>query len=195
MRHRPTLPLKNGNEPPPKRPGIRRVPPLWLMVLILLALQPLALFAGSSLPGQRTVTVGFSSKVFPDVDQRDALIAMEMWTKELARVMGVNYLPQTRIFRNPGDLLAAVQHGELSIVTMPAIEFVNMRDKAPMTPVIVSADNAGKGRQYVLIVRQDSGINSLAELSGFFSNSRMPPWSAAPRWKPARRLIRRSANS
>lgn len=137
---------------------------LRLVAILLLALQPLALWAGGPAAQQRTLTVGFSSRVFPDVDQRDAQIAMEMWTKELARVMGVDFLPQTRIFQNTADLLGAVKRGELSFVTLPALEFLSIRDKAPMTPVIVNGNNSGHGRRYVLIVRKDSGVRSLSDL-------------------------------
>ena len=135
------------------------------IALILLVLQPLALWAGQTGPAQRTMTVGFSARVFPDVDQRDAQIAMEMWTKELAHVMGVDFLPQTRIFHGTGDLLDAVKHGELSFVTLSALEFLSIRDKAPMTPIVVNANNSGMGRRYVLIVRKDSGFRSVLDLS------------------------------
>jgi ABC-type phosphate/phosphonate transport system substrate-binding protein len=135
-----------------------------LLAFLLPAFEPGPLWAGQSPPPARALTVGFSARVFPDVDQRDARIAMEMWTKELARVMGVGFLSQTRIFTNTSELLDAVKRGELSFVTLSAVEYVNVRDRAPMTPVIVNAVNAGKGRQYVLVVRKDSGIRSMPEL-------------------------------
>jgi phosphonate transport system substrate-binding protein len=108
--------------------------------------------------------VGFSSRVFPDVDQRDAQVAMEMWTRELARGMGLKSLAQTSIYKNTTDLLDSINRGELTFVTLTAIEYLQIRDKAHMTPSVVNANNAGKGRQYVLIVRQDSGFKSVSDL-------------------------------
>jgi ABC-type phosphate/phosphonate transport system substrate-binding protein len=113
-----------------------------------------------------TLRVGFSSRVFPDVDQRDARVAMELWTRELARGMGIKGTPVTSIYKNPADLLEAVKKGELTVVTLPAIEYLQMRDKAPMTAVIVAASNSGDARQYALIVRRGSGISTLADLRG-----------------------------
>lgn len=110
--------------------------------------------------------VGFSSRVFPDVDQRDAKVAMELWTRELARGMGIRTPPVTTIFNNSTDLINAVRNGDLTVFTLPAIEYLQIRDKVPMTPIIVAADNAGKARQYTLIVRKDSGIRSVADLKG-----------------------------
>jgi phosphonate transport system substrate-binding protein len=125
---------------------------------------PLTLCAGQQDNSSKILRVGFSSKVFPDVDQRDAQIAMEMWTRELARGMGLSMIPQATIFKNTGDLLDAIRRGELTIITISALEYLQIRDKAPLIPSFVNANNVGKGRQYVLIVRQDSGIKSVAEL-------------------------------
>ena len=108
--------------------------------------------------------VGFSARVFPDVDQRDAQVAMELWTRELARGMGIKTIPVTTIYKTPTDLLEAVKRGDLTIVTLPAIEYLQIRDKAPMTPLIVPSSNAGTARQYALIVRRDSGIRSITGL-------------------------------
>jgi phosphonate transport system substrate-binding protein len=137
---------------------------IYLSVLLLL-IPSSALLAAQPAVETKALRVGFSSRVFPDVDQRDAQIAMEMWTRELARGMGFKTPPQTEIFKNAGDLLDAVKRGELTFVTLTAIEFLQNRDKSPIAPTFVNANNAGKGRQYVLIARQDSGIRSVSDLS------------------------------
>jgi len=111
-----------------------------------------------------TLRVGFSARVFPDVDQRDAQVAMELWTRELARGMGIKTTPITKIYKNPDDLLEAVKRGDLTVVTLPAIEYLQIRDRAPMNPIIVASSNAGNARQYALIVRRGSGIRSISDL-------------------------------
>jgi len=50
------------------------------------------------------------------------------------------------------------------VVTLPALEYLQIRDKTPLVPVIVASSNAGTARQYALIVRRDSGIRSFADL-------------------------------
>ncbi len=113
-----------------------------------------------------TLRVGFSARVFPDVDQRDAQVAMELWTRELARGMGIKTTPRTTIYKNPDDLLEAVKRRELTVVTLPAIEYLEIRDRAPLTPIIVASSNAGTARQYALIAGRSSGIRSLSDLRG-----------------------------
>lgn len=135
------------------------------LAALMLMIPSSALYAAQTGAETKPIRVGFSSRVFPDVDQRDAQIAMEMWTKELTRGLGFKMPPQTEVYKNIGDLLDAVKRGELTLVTLTAMEFLQFRDKAPIAPTVVNADNAGKGRQYVLIVRQDSGIRSVADLN------------------------------
>ncbi len=108
--------------------------------------------------------VGLSSRVFPDVDQRDAKVAMELWTRELARGIGVKTIPVTTIYKTTAALLEAVKRGDLTIVTLPAIEYLQISDKAPMTPFIVPSNSAGTARKYALIVRRDSGIRAVSGL-------------------------------
>jgi phosphonate transport system substrate-binding protein len=91
---------------------------------------------------------------------------MELWTRELARGLGFKTQPQTIIFQRPSDLLEAVNKGEMTVVTLPAMEYLQIKDKALMTPAIVEASNEGLSRRFVLIVRSDSGIRSLAGLRG-----------------------------
>jgi ABC-type phosphate/phosphonate transport system substrate-binding protein len=124
------------------------------------------LFAGQETIYSKPLKVGFSARVFPNVDQRDARVAMELWTRELARGLGFRTQPQTFIFQKPSDLMEAVNRGDMTVVTLPATEYLQIKDKALLTPVIVEASNEGLSRRFVLIVRNDSGIKSLAGLRG-----------------------------
>jgi phosphonate transport system substrate-binding protein len=80
--------------------------------------------------------------------------------------MGLRTVPQTVIFKNAADLLAAVKRGELTIVSLPAIDYLKIRNEVRMTPFVVSSSNAGKARQFILLVRRDSGIRTVADLRG-----------------------------
>ena len=72
--------------------------------------------------------------------------------------------PITKIYKNPDDLLEAVKRGDLTVFTLPAIEYLQIRNRTPMTPIIVASSNAGSARQYALIVRRGSGIRSISDL-------------------------------
>jgi len=144
--------------------GKRRLIQLLAAVIFLLYAFPAA--AGQNFKVPNPLRIGFSARVFPDVDQRDAKIAMELWTRELVRGMGLKTATQTIIYKNSRDLLEAVKRGDLTVVSLPALEYLQVRDRAPMAPIIVAGSNAGTGRRFVLVVRHDSGIRSLANLRG-----------------------------
>ncbi|MDD2337367.1 MAG: PhnD/SsuA/transferrin family substrate-binding protein [Geobacteraceae bacterium] len=158
-----TVRTSNRTQPAPSVPFLK----LLALSLAIVLLGPVPfVFAGQWDGLPTTLRVGFSSRVFADVDQRDAQVAMELWSRELALGMGITTTPVTVIYKNSADLLEAVKRGDLAIVTLPAVEFLQIRDRAPMTPVIVAANNFGNAREYSLIVRRDSGIKSIADLRG-----------------------------
>jgi ABC-type phosphate/phosphonate transport system substrate-binding protein len=136
-----------------------------LLAFFALLQNPACIFAETvDLP--KVVRAGFSSRVFPDVDQREVQVAMELWTRELARSMGIRNQFQTIIFKKPAELLNAVKRGELIVVTLPAMEYLQIKDKTLLSPSIVSAKYAGNSLQYLLIVHRASGIRSVADLRG-----------------------------
>jgi len=147
--------------------------PSLLFILGSVLLLPAATPASAPIPetelqavAPKILRVGFSSRILSDIDPRDAQVAMELWTKELSRSMGIRTVPQTVIFKNTADLLAAVKKGELTIVSLPAVDYLKIRDEVRITPSVVSSSNAGKGRQFILLVRRDSGIRTVADLRG-----------------------------
>ena len=114
----------------------------------------------------KVVRVGFSNRILADADPRDAQAAMELWTKEMSRFMGVKTAPQTVIFRNTGDMLEALNKGQLSIVSLTAVEYLKLRNEIGLTPSVIGLSAMGKEREFLLIAHRDSGIRSVADLRG-----------------------------
>jgi len=151
----------------PSRPFIYTIM-LWVILLLPTATLGGAPFSGAELDNviPKVVRVGFSTRILSDIDPRDAQAAMELWTKELGRSMGIKTQPQTVIFRNTADLLEAVKKRELTIVSLTAIDYLKIHDEVGLTPSVVSKSNAGTARQFVLITRRDSGIRIFNDLRG-----------------------------
>jgi ABC-type phosphate/phosphonate transport system substrate-binding protein len=139
---------------------------LLLIFSAILLIPALLHSAEQEMKAPKSLRVGFSARVFPNVDQRDAKVAMELWTRELARGLGFRTQPQTTIFQRPAELMEAVNNGEMTVVTLPATEYLQIRSRVMMTPVIVEASNEGLSRRFQLIVRSNSGIRTVADLSG-----------------------------
>jgi phosphonate transport system substrate-binding protein len=113
----------------------------------------------------KVLKVGFSSNVFPEIDNSDAKVAMELWARELSRSAGIS-AAQVTIFRDSADLLNEIQRGRLHMVTMSAIEYMRYRDKIPLYPAFVAANKIGRNMEQLIIVHRKSGIKSVKELRG-----------------------------
>lgn len=121
-------------------------------------------FAGQGQDIPDILKVGFSSRVFAETDTRDARVAMELWARELSRSMGLATTPKTIIFSNIKELRSALSKDELAIITLSAIDYLNIRDSVNLRPIIVASNNRGKAREQLLLVRKASGIRSLKGL-------------------------------
>lgn len=141
-------------------------PRLLLLLLLCIPCSPLSASADRNDGAPATLRVGISSQVFPDLDYNDVRIAMSLWTKEVARRVGVECQPQPVIFSTSSDLLNAVKRGDLTLASLSALEYLQIHDRAPMTPLIVSSRNGGKGQRFVLITHRTSGIRTVKELNG-----------------------------
>jgi ABC-type phosphate/phosphonate transport system substrate-binding protein len=148
-------------------------PLLYYIMLCAILLLPPASLAAESLTGAeltevlpKFVRVGFSTRILSDIDPRDAQAAMELWTRELSLAMGVKAAPQTVIFRDNADLITALKRGELSIVSLTALDYLKIRNETGIIPSVVASSNVGKGRNFLLIARRDSGIGTITDLQG-----------------------------
>jgi ABC-type phosphate/phosphonate transport system substrate-binding protein len=113
----------------------------------------------------KVLKVGFSSRVFPEVDNNDAKVAMELWAKEISRGAGI---PATRvtIFRDPAEWLAELRRGGLHIITLSPLEYMRYRDKAQLIPSYIATNKTGASMDQLVIVNRKSGIQSVHELRG-----------------------------
>jgi ABC-type phosphate/phosphonate transport system substrate-binding protein len=143
--------------------GHLRIAVLMAAIPILVLLIPARSDAGDSLP--QVLHMAFSSRIFPDIDRRDAQIAMELWGKELTRKVGI---PQARvtIFQDINEIAEPVRRGEIHMVTLPSLEYLGNRGRLNIVPSYVAANKIGRDAETVLIVRRDSSIRSPRDLKG-----------------------------
>lgn len=133
--------------------------------LVLCVATPAVPFDQSGIEDMK-LKVGFSAGTFNNVDQWEAQAALQLWTRQLAREMGIRTPPETLIFTRTQDLVAAVNRGELSVVNLPAIEYLDIRKSARMSPSLLAAGYHEDRYRYLIVTRRDSGITSIPKLRG-----------------------------
>lgn len=134
-----------------------------IAVIILLILCRANAHASSP---SRPVVIGYSSKAFFEVDPRDALGLTKVWVQTVDRSIGAGQPSSVVLYRSLDDMERALRTNEVDIVVLIAEDFLLLRDKIALAPVL----SADFGRHFYdvlqILVRADSGITRLEQLRG-----------------------------
>ncbi len=119
---------------------------------------------GDGLP--KVLRVGLLTRILVDIDIHEAQVAVELWAKEMSRVMGMKSSAKVVIFPDSRSMCRAFRDGTLDIITLPCVEYLKIRERFPVEPLFVAANNVGTGREHLLITHRSSGIRSISDLRG-----------------------------
>lgn len=112
----------------------------------------------------RIVRIGYSTNLFPNVDKRDAKVAMEIWAKVLNEQLGYNGIPKAIFFDDLQSIVNAANNGEIDLISLLSLDYIEIKDKAPLEPALVSLNGDETGEEKVLLVRRDKGITKIGQL-------------------------------
>ena len=137
-----------------------------LAIAVLLSLGPPAWSQKEAPPGGGDLLrIGYSSRLFYDVDANDALVATREWVRNLIRESGGKGESETFIFPDQPAIVKAVNTAKVELVVLLPEEFVLIRDQAPdLEPMGTCVNRERLGYRYGLLVRKDGGITRLPQL-------------------------------
>ena len=111
--------------------------------------------------------MGFMASVFSEVDLRDARVATEVWLEQFIGKMGLDYRPQSHIFDHLPAALRAIQNGEIEIMNLAALDYLDLHEASILEPYVVGVGFDGsRDNTYVLMVHAEAEIPSLQDLQG-----------------------------
>jgi ABC-type phosphate/phosphonate transport system substrate-binding protein len=113
---------------------------------------------------EKSIHIGYPSKLFAEVDRRDARAAMEIWVKTMAKKMNKHY---NLIYVEIDELQAiekALKERRIDLIGMPALDFVKIRKHVQLDPALADLKGKSVADQFVLLVRRDKGIKSIGQL-------------------------------
>lgn len=113
-----------------------------------------------------TFRVAYSSKVFYEVDLKDAQVAIDLWTSEISQQLGNPLMPSTEILSDLDQMVEAVQRKTVDMVAITSVDFLRVRDGIDLEPSIVGVTSDRTDEELVILVREGSGIESLEQLRG-----------------------------
>jgi ABC-type phosphate/phosphonate transport system substrate-binding protein len=142
----------------------------WLRTLIIIFISIAVLMIDRTFAEEirypDVIRVGYSSKLFADVDIRDVQVAMDMWAKELNRIVGVNTFPKSVIFTDTVSMVEAVKQHKVDMLSLSAIDYLAIKDRVPLEPAFVALNGLDKRHERVLLVRKDKGVTKVIQLKG-----------------------------
>lgn len=111
--------------------------------------------------------IGFSTRMFVDVDDNDAEAAVTAWARSVARERQVPTDTHPRILTGVSKITAAVVSGDVDAVAMPLDEYVDSGREKVYNEILLSTEkNGSHGDRYVLLTHAQSGLASLESLTG-----------------------------
>lgn len=130
--------------------------------------------------GGASVRLAISETVVGDVNLNDARAAMLVWTKRLTEDLNVVIDP--KLFNSTQEIVDRTRKGQLDAMAVNVIEYRQIADLLDSSQIIGAAGAAGL-EQYLILVKQNSGIRQLGDLKGRrLCTLKTPKMCVAPAW-------------
>jgi len=113
-----------------------------------------------------TMNVGFSAPGFLQTSRNDIEATFKVLAETIGRRRGFQVKVTTRFFADSTTFFDAIEAGEINFAVLDSLAYVADRRQGKMSAVFMAARAGTPGRRYLLLVRRDSGLHSLADLRG-----------------------------
>lgn len=119
--------------------------------------------------GTVRLKLGYSKVVFQEADPKDANAAFIVWAKVLQKDLLVRHNINTEltsvVYESLNSIEDALRKNDVDVLGLTAPEYFTLKDKYNLTPGLTGFIDDSIYSNYILVVRTDSGINDLSDLS------------------------------
>jgi phosphonate transport system substrate-binding protein len=127
--------------------------------------------------------LAFSATMFTEVNENDARAAMKVWIMTVAKDRGIPVDPDPHICRTLDELTEVCRTNHVDGVGLVAAEYARLSQTIKFDRLGVGDYDGRIMEEYVVLVRQDSGVEHLDQLQGHTLNIlNTPRTSLAPIW-------------
>ena len=113
-----------------------------------------------------SVRVGYSGRLFVEVNEADMQVAVELWGRQLTASMGKEIVPRIVLLDDQAEVIRTVKAGEVDMLTLPVLDYLDMGDQAILEPALVSVTSSGIQLEFILLVHRAGGLETLDQLRG-----------------------------
>ncbi len=110
--------------------------------------------------------IGFSTSVFGEVNENDAIAAVRVRAQVIVRDRGIPADPHPVIFRNVAEISVALEKRKVDCINLTTSEYVSIREQVSQDSIVAGVISDSITEEYLLIAHRQSGIESLKELRG-----------------------------
>ena len=152
--------------------------------------QALALMLGASqrlagAPAAETAPVlrlAISESLVADVNLNDARAAMLIWIKRMSQDLNFQIDINPKVFDTTLEILNRARKGQLDAVALNVTEYRQVADELDSNQVVAGVGSTGT-EQYVILAKQNGGIQKLGDLRGRrLLMLKVPRMCVAPAW-------------
>jgi len=124
----------------------------------------LCFFSHNGFCSDEKFRIGFSINTLGEVNQNDAIAAVQLWTSGLANDNNIPIDPEPIIFSSIGQMQNALNDILIDCVNITTPEFVAIEKEIDTNYMIAGVKQDSIYEEYVVIVRKSSGYNSIKDL-------------------------------
>jgi len=126
------------------------------------------------------IRLAISESVVGDVNLNDARAAMSVWVQRLTQDLNVVIDP--KLFNSTQEIVDRTRKGQLDAMAVNVMEYRQIADLLDSNRIIGAAGAAGL-EQYLILVKQSSGIRQFGDLKGRrLFTLKNPKMCVAPAW-------------
>jgi phosphonate transport system substrate-binding protein len=112
------------------------------------------------------IVIGYSSQVFYNVDPRDAIGVTKVWLRLADSKLNNTRETSVVFYKDLPDAEKALANSEVDILVLLPEEFISLRDRNPLVPVLSTDYGRHFYDELLLLVRKESGITQIGQLRG-----------------------------
>ena len=111
-------------------------------------------------------SVGMAKVCFRNVNRNDAIAAYKVFLESAGRRFGNIYTAAAEVYDDTPSFEAAIQRQPMNVAVMDPWQYLTMNIHAQTKPYFTVVENGKVGRKYLVLVRRDAGLDTLASLRG-----------------------------
>ena len=108
------------------------------------------------------LTLGYTGTAYQETTNQDIKVAVRLLIQKVAlKYFGKS---EATYYDSIPEMAAALNSGKVQVLCGPPEEFMDLRNRAPVDPILITSSSNGPQTELLLLVRKDSGIQTLSDL-------------------------------